>query len=213
VESVVGLLEDEYPDEHQMLRFLGQKDVDGFGLLAESDPALCEHLIGYGIVARGAKSFYFRIGVVERYFEAVARPPHLLDQDDRLAEISARRNEFERNLRKLAFQVFRVSTAPRNRLEHITSKLSEGRKKAVEGVSFDELLAPGESPLFFDELKAIILGHWEKFSNILEIPKSEFEYHMNTINRFRSDAHAKTIDDQAFQKWRVSISELSSRVE
>ncbi|PTQ58589.1 hypothetical protein C8J45_11913 [Sphingomonas sp. PP-CE-3G-477] len=212
VDSVVGLLKDEYPEEFEMLKFLGAGDQDSFKSFAESDPTLCEHLTGYGIVARGVKSFYFRIGVVERYFENATKPVVLLDQGGRLAEISARRNGLERDLRALISQVFRMSFSQKDRLENVVSKVSPSRRPALSAYSFSDILAAGESPLYFDELKTIVLGHWDRFSNMLEMEKNEFEYHMTTINKSRSDAHAKDIDDQKFEKWRVSIGEISSRI-
>lgn len=213
VESVVGLLKDEYPDEHEMLKSLGMKDYETFNSFTEDDPTLSEHLEGYGIVARGAKAFYFRIGVVERYFERVAKPTRLLSGEDRIAEISAKRNALERDLRTFIATVFRVSVSGKDRTSSILNKLSTGRRSAFSEMSFDQLLSTGESPLFFDELKAIILGYWDKFSNPLELEKNEFEYHMNTVNRTRADAHAKDIPEETFDKWRVSMSELSSKLE
>lgn len=212
VESVVGLLRDEYPDEFEMLKSLGLKDVESFKIYADSDPALCEHLVGYGIVSRGAKSFYFRIGAVERYFEAMARPTALLSQEERLAEVSAKRNTLERGLRSLINQVFKISFPPKERVDHIVGKLAPARRAPMAGKSFAELVSAGESPLYFDEVKTVILAHWDKFSNVLEIDKSEFEYHMTTINRSRSDAHAKNVNDQTFDKWRISMAEISSRL-
>jgi hypothetical protein len=213
VDSVVGLLREEYPDEFEMLRYLGQQDVDGFSVFAESDPSLCEHLIGYGIVARGARSYYFRIGVVERYFEAAAKPPHLLDGASRLAEISNRRNAVERDLRALVSQVFKISFSAKDRSGQLLAKLTQNRREILASCSFSELADRGESPLYFDELKSIILGHWDKFANSLEMEKAEFEYHMNAVNRSRADAHAKEIDDQQFERWRISIGEIAARLQ
>lgn len=212
VESVVGLLKEEYPDEYQMLQYLGQRDINEFTAFATSDPTLCEHLVGYGVVARGTRAFYFKIGIIERYFEAAARPLHLLDQDGRLAEISSRRNALERDLRGMINQVLRVSFSQKERSDQLLSKLPSNRRPTLAGYSFAEILSAGESPLYFDELKCIILGHWDKFANVLELEKGEFEYHMNTVNRSRADAHAKYIDDQSFEKWRVSIGELASKL-
>jgi hypothetical protein len=212
VESVVGLLRDEYPDEFEMLKSLGQGDTESFHMYAESDPKLSDHLLGYGIVARGAKSHYFRIGTVQRYFEGLARPTALLNQEGRLAEISLKRNSLERALRALVDQVFRITSSPKERFGLVTGKLSADRRAALAGRSFSDLVSVGDSPLYFDELKSIILGHWDKFANALEIDRSEFEYHMNTINKSRSDAHAKDVDDQKFDKWRISISEIATRL-
>ncbi len=213
VDSVVGLLKDEYHDEYEMLKSLGMKDYETFNSFTEDDPTLSEHLEGYGIVARGAKAFYFKIGVVERYFESLAKPTRLLSGEDRIAEISAKRNALERDLRLFIATVFRVSIGAKERAGLIFGKLSSGRKIALADLSFDQLLSTGESPLFFDEIKSIIIGYWDKFSNSLEMEKNEFEYHMNTINRARADAHAKDMTEETFDKWRVSMFELSSRLE
>ena len=196
-----------------MLKSLGLNDMETFNMYVNSDAALCEHLLGYGIVARGVKSHYFRIGIVKGYFENLAQPTPLLSQEDRLAEISSKRNAMERKLRSLLSQVFKISSSPKDRFNQLVGKLAPDRRNELTGRSFAELVSLGESPLYFNELKTIILGHWEKFSNALEMDKSEFEYHMNTINRSRSDAHSKDIDDQMFDKWRISITELSSRLD
>lgn len=213
VESVVGLLKEEYPEEHEMLKYLGARDNDSFNLLADSDSTLCEHLLGYGIVSKGVRSFYFRVGIVENYFENIDRPAHMMSQESKLAEISSRRNSLEKRLRVLVSQVIRVSFPSKNRLDAILSKISTGRREALSGSSFSEILTPDESPLYFDELKSIILGHWDKFANFLEIEKIEFEYHMNTVNKSRFDAHAKSVDDQKLEKFRVSIAELQSKLD
>jgi hypothetical protein len=212
VESVVGLLKEEYPDEHEMLKYLGMQDLESFAFLADSDPSLSEHLLGYGIVARGSRSHYFRIGITEEYFKSVNKPPHLLNQEGRLAEISARRNAMERALRVTIGQVVRVSTPAKKRAEFVLAKLSGTRRSGLVTESFERLTSAGESPLYFDELKAIVLGNWDVFAHILEMEKNEFEYHMNTVNRTRSDAHASDVNDQNFEKWRVSVEALASRL-
>lgn len=208
VDSVVGLLREEYPDEFEMLRYLGMQEVDSFNMYAESDQKLVEHLLGYGIIARGQQSYYFRIGSVEKYFENFAKPTFILSQEDRLAEISARRNLLERKLRGLVGQIFRFSYHANERQTQILAKLSPSRRISLADITFDSLVSVGESPLYFDEIKNIISGSWEKFSNFFEVEKSEFEYHMNTINKSRSDAHAKNIDDNNFDKWRISIDQM-----
>ena len=66
----------------------------------------------------------------------------------------------------------------------------------------------GGSPLYFDELKSIILGNWEMFEHTLGIQKNAFEYYMDTINAFRGDAHAKDIGDRELNRCRTSLGEL-----
>ena len=212
VEAVVGLLQKEYADEHEMLRYLGQGDDVSFQALADGDPRLLEHILGYGLVSRGEKAFYFRIGVVQKYFSQREKPASLLSQADRLAEISKRRNELEQKLRERIRTVVCISFHKNERRQRIAGKLSKSRQEALSAISFEDLLSPGSSPLYFDELKSIILGYWEKFENLMGVEKNEFDYHMNTVNRLRNDAHAKDIDEKEFSKIRVSIDVLEEIV-
>ena len=75
------------------------------------------------------------------------KPVLLLDQGGRLAEISARRNSLERDLRALISQVFRMSFSQKDRLENVVSKVSPYRRPALSAYSFADILAVGESPL------------------------------------------------------------------
>jgi hypothetical protein len=212
VESIVGLLQDEYPEEFEMLRYLGVGDISSFQYLADADPRLSEHLSGYGIVSKGAEAYFFRIGVVESYFANADRPINLMTQENRLAEISAKRNELEKKLRNFVARVLRISFSPSKRIDAVLCKVAQERRERLQDQSFDNLLAEGLSPLFFDELKTVICGNWACFENALELQKPEFEYHMSVVNRYRSDAHAKHVNDHDFEKWRVSVAELLGRV-
>jgi hypothetical protein len=104
--------------------------------------------------------------------------------------------------------VSKVSYPSKNRKNEILSKLKSERRDALMSHELEFILSPGESPLFFDELKSIIMGKWEDFANSIEIQKSEFELYMNTVNRYRSDAHSKDISDNDFDKIRVALNEL-----
>lgn len=211
VKSVVGLLEDQYPDEHLMLNYIGQGDLGSFDALVNHDISLLEHLYGYGILKKGMEGSYFNIGIIERYFSKKVRPAKLVGAEDRLAEISKRRNALERNVRNQIKTVFSVQFSKGKRLENLVSKLVGPRRVTVATFDFEAILAEGASPLYFDELKTIILGFWDKFENSLEMTKTEFEYHMGVVNKARFDAHAKDVADHDFEKVRVSLSELETR--
>lgn len=211
VESVVGLLEEQYPDEHLMLGYIGQGDINAFNTLAQQDPSLLEHLYGYGILKRGVEGSFFNIGIIERYFSKKSKPTKLLGPEDRLAEISKRRNALERKIRTHIKTVLSVHFGKTKRLEVVHAKLIERRRSEVATFDFEDILAEGASPLYFDELKSIVLGLWEKFENSLEMGKTEFEYHMGVVNKARFDAHSKDVFDHEFEKVRVSLGELESR--
>lgn len=210
VDSVVGLLQAQYPDEYLMLDYFGHRDLNGFYSLADSDPKLLEHLYGYGILKKGIDGSYFNIGIVERYFEKKERPIELVSLEDRFAEVSNRRNLLEKAVRRHVKMVISVNYPKSKRREKIVSKLVEGRRNAVAGFEFDALLADGASPLYLKELISIILGYWSEFENSIELPKVDFEYHMNCVNSLRNDAHAKDFSNDDFAKIRVSLSDLEN---
>lgn len=212
VDSVVGLLKEQYPDEHLMLEYIGQGDTDSFNSLARHDPSLLEHLFGYGVLKRGIEGSFFNVGIIERYFSKKSKPAKLVSTEDRLAEISRRRNSLERRLRAHIKTVFSVQFSKSKRRDSLLSKLVQRRRDEMGGIDFNDLLAEGASPLYFDELKSIVLGFWREFENSLDMSKTEFEYHMGVVNKARYDAHAKDVDDHDFDKARVSLSELETRL-
>ncbi len=211
VASVVGLLEEQYPDEYLMLGYIGQGDIGGFNTLAQQDTSLLEHLYGYGILKKGVEGSYFNIGIIERYFSKKSKPTRLLGHEDRLAEISKRRNALERQLRTHIRTVLSVHFGKAKRLEALQAKLVERRRSEVATFDFDEILAEGASPLYFDELRSIVLGLWDRFENSLGMSKTEFEYHMGVVNKARFDAHSKDVVDHDFDKVRVSLGELEAQ--
>jgi len=205
-------LQEEYEDEFEMLKFLGHGDNASFDSLANDDPRLLEHLKGYGLITAGAKAHYFSIGIVANYFSRRERPAELMTQSARKAEISKRRNDLEISIRKYIFQIGTFAFSKKDRRERLLSKLTQNRRDQVQLIELDEMFMGGESPLFFNELASIILGHWPTFENSIEVQKGEFEYHMSVVNGFRVDAHAKDINDGDFQKIRVSLSALEQAI-
>jgi hypothetical protein len=212
VDSVVGLLQEEYEDEFEMLKFLGHGDSEAFNSLAIDDPRLLEHLKGYGLVTEGVNAHYFSIGIVERYFSREDRPPTLMTQSARKAEISNRRNDLEIALRKYILQIGKFAFSKNKRRECLLSKLTDDRRKQIEQFKLEEIFTGGQSPLFFNELASIILGHWTVFENSTEVRKTDFEYHMSIVNGFRVDAHAKDITDSDFETLRVSLRALEKAI-
>lgn len=212
VDSVVGLLREQYPDEHYMLELMGQGDLEGFNAYALQYPGLLEHLYGYGLLKKGSESSYFNIGIIQRYYMNSKKPSRLLSAEDRWAEVSVRRNKLEQSLRAHVKSVLSVHFTKPRRLEALVSKLSKHRQEQLRGENFDFMLSTGASPLYFDELKSVILGMWDKFENSLDMTKNDFEYHMNVINRARNDAHAKDFDEHSFDRLRVSLAEIENRL-
>tara|TARA_R110002020_G_scaffold103981_1_gene243587 strand:- start:556 stop:1440 length:885 start_codon:yes stop_codon:yes gene_type:complete len=205
VMSVVELIEEHYPDEFEMLKYLAQERYEEFNVLAMSDHNLVSHLIGYGIIEKGGVGYYFKIGAVQRYFSNLERPVELISREGRLAEISARRNLLEFQLRGLIRTVFLVAFHPNERRMKLVSKLPNQRRDKFENYNLEDLLDDNTCPLFFSEITNLILSYWDNFSNILQMNREDFIFHSKKLNDFRVDAHAKDINDAGFNAVRVSL--------
>ncbi|MFT8803548.1 MAG: hypothetical protein ABF812_16450, partial [Gluconobacter cerinus] len=92
----------------------------------------------------------------------------------------------------------------------ILSKLTSERRQEFSHLELGAIYLSDESPLLFSELKNTICGLWDFFQNSIEMQKNEFEYHMNTINKFRIDAHSKGISSDDFNKTRVSLTSIEN---
>lgn len=208
VASIVEMVRENYADEYDMMKLLAVGVIDDFEALAVADANLISHLVGYGIVGAGQKAHYFRIGVVESFFEKEARPAAVLDQEDRRTLISQGRNALEQAIRRMIRQCFSVHYPSAKRGAEILKALGGQRRDRLGDATFEELTNPATSPLFFSDLDNLIQSCWNVFQNAIEMPKDELRYHMSVVNRVRRDAHANDIDDDEFDKVRVSLREL-----
>ena len=213
ISHVVDMLKETYPDEYELLKMLAQDGSDTFSELADLDVRALGHIMGYGVIDKGIKSYYFRIGLLERFFSGQQKQSNLMSKQERRDEVSRRRNNLEERLRQKIDQVFQVVFPKNQRRDKVLRKLTENRRKELSNKTFDELLSDDCSPLYFNEVRQIIDGHWQKFENAFSINKTEFDYHMDVVNRHRNlDGHAGTITDEDFEKLRMSILELEKMV-
>ena len=209
IKHVVKMLEEVYPDEFELLKMLAQEGASSFAEYAEAEPRLLDHILGYGIVDKGRMSYYFRIGLVESYFETLEQIVGSMDQKDRRAEMSERRNALEEALRKKIILVFEVSYPASTRKKSLLLKVTKERRPKLEQYTFEELLNQTNSPLYFSELQQIVSGLWDKFKNAVNIDKVQFEYHMGVVNQYRPlDAHAGEVSDSEFETLRFSMKTL-----
>lgn len=208
VKSIVEMVSELFPDEFAMLKMLAVEKRSDFESLAIADPALVEHLIGYGMVMQGEEGHYFRLGVVEGYFEREARPVELLNQEARRSELSNKRNRVEQTLRQVVRQAFQLSFPASKRVGELLKSLPEARRASLASEAFENIINPTNSPLYLLDLDGVLNANWSLFQHVINLSKDEVRHHIKVANQLRRDAHANDIDDDQFEKARVSLREL-----
>lgn len=212
---IVSVLRDWYPDEYDMLRFLAQGDQSTFAEFARDHALYTKHLIGYGLITQSTHGFNFNIEALREYLNNLHKYERLnLTDDEKVAEISARRNRIEKLLRVAARNALRTAYGRKKAGEVVINALPEKRRDSVGTRDVDILLARDSSPLFFLELINVIKREWAAFQNVFEMEKSRLEMMLEDINSAgRPDAHAKYVDNDEFAQLRLHFKKLEGILE
>lgn len=209
VEMILNVLRDSYPDEYEMARYLALNDIDSFSTLSSDSPLLTNHLIGYGLIERGEAGYFYRVEAVRAYLEKAHRFQRLsLSPEERLAEVSERRNNLEKRLRVIIKQQIKARDGKSKATATILSAIEQRRRDTLANFDIDSLFDPRSSPLYFKDLRMVIDREWETFKNIFSLEKSRLLLILDDINTLRADAHAKDIPDDEFQQARLHFSKI-----
>ena len=211
---IVGVLAKWYEDEYEMLRFLASGDTTSFDALAD-DSTLTSHLVDYGILIRGSHGFAFNIESLKHYLNRKHEFQRInLTLEEKWAEISARRNKFEESLRRLVRTALVTRYGTVRARDVVLKALPETRRRTLDSQSVDELLGTNDSPLFLRELKQIIEKGWDDlFQNVFEgYDKPKLSVMLAHVNTLRADTHAKTVNNEDFDQFRIYMKNLEAAV-
>lgn len=209
---IVSVLRDWYPDEYDMLRFLAQDDQDTFASFAQDHATYTKHLIGYGLMTQSAHGYTFNIEALREYLNNLHKYERLnLSDDEKVAEISARRNRIERLLRVAVRNALRAAYGRKKAGERVRGSLSEKRRVSVGTSDIDILLSRDTSPLYFRELISVVTREWSALQNLFELEKGKLLLILEEVNESgRPDAHAKYVSDDEFAQLRLYLKKLET---
>lgn len=210
MEMMVQVLRDWYPDEYAVLTYLAQDDEASFNEFANSHPDYTKHLIGYGLLQKSQNGFAFNIETIKSYIASRHRYERInLTEDEKVAELSARRNALEKALRSMIKTSLKVTMGKDKAQKAVLSSLEEKRRDKCSALDLDHLLSRDDSPLYFLELTAVIDREWAKFEHLLESRKDRIMFILREINDVgRPDAHARFVSAKEFAQMRAHLTLL-----
>lgn len=208
IEMVINVLHEYYPDEYEMLTMLAIGNKQQFQEFA-TIPEYTSHLLGYNILDKNNNVYTFKIETLKNYLENKNRYSKIhLTQQEKLKEISERRNTIEPKLRKIIRSVFISKFGEAEAKKKILSILGASAEHKYYAYSLKEVLDPNKAQIYFEDLRKIISKHWDEFKHIFGNDNETFNSYMKNINKYRADAHAKDISDDEMSEFRISASKI-----
>jgi len=207
---MITVLQAWYPDEYDMLTFLANNDLESFEELATAHSEYTRHLLGYGLIQKGAGGYAFNLDILNNYLSAKHKHQRInLSNEDKLAEISSRRNSLEKGLRFLIRNALQANLGGSKAKAAVLASIPSDRREKLSELSLSELLHKGKSPLFFLDLKNLLSKNWDIFQNVFEIDKQKLMFILEDINTIgRPDAHAKDITNDDFSQLRLHFQKV-----
>lgn len=215
-EMVLEVLKQFYPHEYAMLEYLAIGDEETFVSIARDSNEYTSHLLGYGILEQGVREddYRFRIDAIKNYIAERKKYKRVkMKNEEKLAEISERRNKLEMQLRKIILRTLLQNLGMAEATAQTLSIFGEPRRTKLTGISYEDLYDSKKTEIYFEDLRKLINKNWKLFENIFERNNSRFDSHMQTINRLRYDAHAKNVEDAEFNLFRATIEVLERQVQ
>lgn len=214
IDMILNVLREHYNDEYTMLEYLARGDVETFNEFAAMSQYYTNHLLGYGIIDKGSSGYSFRIESVKNYLANKQKYKRLnMSQEDMLREISERRNNLEPKIRTIIRTQLVSYLGKSQAKEIVLSILGDPRKSQYSASSYEDIFNPNLSIIYFEDLRKIILKHWDYFKHIFTKGKQDFDAQMHSVNKYRADAHAKHVTDDEINYFRVCILSLEKQVE
>lgn len=213
-EMIISVLKEYYPDEFEMLKFLALGDIKTFKEFQELSPEYTNHLLGYKIIDVNNNNYFFKIDSLKDYILDKNKYRKIsLTDEEKIEEISKRRNSIEPKLRVIIRRVL-FTNYGENEAKRITLNImGKDREKKYYSFSLKNIFDSNKSIIFLEDLRKIIINEWALFKNIFGNDKNEFDTYMKNINKFRIDAHAKSISDEEMEYIRVCFSRIEKLIE
>jgi len=212
-DMILDVLVRDFPDEFVMINSLALGDDELFNLFGR-DMTLTSHLIGYGLIERGASGYYFKIESVKDHLRRKAKYTNTVKSNaEKIAEVAARRAVLEPALRRLILAVFKLRYGIKAKSE-ASQILSGISLKRLEEKGFDSALQPNAIDLNFSDLSKIISSRWSAFENLFSMKLVEFDFYMECIRKVRTEeAHSGEIPHDDFLQARIAFHKIEADLE
>ncbi len=213
-EMILEVLVNFYPEEYEMLTYLANDEMEPFLELANFAPELVSHLKGYNLIEENDGKYFFKIESIKDYLRNKYKyKAKLKTPEERWKEISERRNKLEVKLRQLVRMQLQSHFGKTDAFNIVLDIYGTDRKNKYTSYDYVDLFDADKVTIYLTDLIKLITKYYDQvFKNIFGANKDETKVALETINKYRSDAHAKNIESDEMEFFRVHISKIEKIV-
>ncbi len=194
--QILGVLEDHYPNEYELLKILSLDGSAAFSKKLVRGEGTISHLLGYCLIKKDDNDYFIKIKSVRDYIrEKYKYDITTSDMSDKRAQITRRRGAIEEKLRNLIRSQMNIKFG-KKALDQLITKLNGSTQDKTQTSKLrSSNLQSAMKLLYFYQLKILICKDWVSYQAIFN-DKVKFEQFFDIINNFRIDAHAGDIDSE-----------------
>ncbi|HSH01708.1 MAG TPA: hypothetical protein VLL52_04255 [Anaerolineae bacterium] len=214
IEMILNVLKLFYADEYSMLEYLASGDQDTFKEFSDLSPYYTNHLLGYEIIKTNGRQFAIKIDVVKQYLISKNKYRKInLSEQEMWLEVSQRRNQIEVKLRSIVRRQLQIAFGQDEAKQKVLKIYGKSGNNKYRRTSYKDLFNPNKVNVYFDDIRKLIITNWDLFKNIFETDQQATNAILQTINKYRVDAHAKSITSDEMAFFRSSIIQIEEALE
>ncbi len=196
IEQILGVLQDFYPTEYELLKILALDGSDAFVRRLTLGESTVSHLLGYCLIQKAEGDYHVRIRSVSQYLKEKYRHEKILDSwSEKRTRISIRRNDIEIKLREIVRTQYVCKFGGKAK-EELIAHLKGTCKDPTQEKKIRALdLKSAMREVYFNQLKTLICKDWKDYASLF-VDRAKFQNFFDLINQYRADAHAKELDEE-----------------
>ena len=215
IEQILGVIENYYPREFELLKRLALDGRESFRKEIALGEKEVQHLIGYCIIEKEQGEYFIRIKSIEEYIKSkFIYDTTLIEQSDKRTRINIRRDNIEEKIREmlLFYLKSKYGKKAKDQLIVMAERSTNDKTQKLKMINAPTLKGAIQE-LYFSQLKNLMINDWKYYAAIFP-DKSQFEAYMEILNKSRTaGAHARPISDDEEVMYKVAFDYFENALE
>lgn len=214
IEQILGVLENYYPKEFQLLKKLALDGRTAFSKEIANGEKIIQHLCGYRLIEKEEGEYFIRIKSIEEYLvDKYVYDKTLDSQVDKRLQLNLRREKLEVKLRNVIFYNLQTKYGKKSTEKMCNFLFGASKNDPQREKMKGKKLKDAMKELYFSQLKSLIIKEWKDYQAIF-IDRTKFEEFFDIVSMARnSSSHPRPIDEEQEVMFKVAFRYFESKLD